>query len=79
MGLQDRDYLRDTPPPPRRGGRPGGGLGLAVFGDVRLRRWRWLHLPLVAAAFAVALVRVAAAGYFAVEPPSAIVPQRSVP
>jgi hypothetical protein len=57
----------------------GGGLGLAVFGDVRLRRWRWLHLPLVAAAFAVALVRVAAAGYFAVEPPSAIVPQRSVP
>lgn len=57
----------------------GGGRGLAVFGDPRLRRWRWVHLPLVAATFAVALVRVAAAGYFAVEPPSAIVPQRSVP
>jgi hypothetical protein len=57
----------------------GGGRGLAVFGDLRLRRWRWVHLPLVAATLAVALVRVAAAGYFAVEPPSAIVPQRSVP
>ena len=31
MGLQDRDYLRDTPPPPRRGGRPGGGLGRAFW------------------------------------------------
>lgn len=28
MGLQDRDYLRETPPPPRRGGRPRFGLPL---------------------------------------------------
>lgn len=31
MGLQDRDYLRDVPPPPRRGGRPGGGLSLPLW------------------------------------------------
>jgi membrane associated rhomboid family serine protease len=31
MGLQDRDYLRDSPPPPRRPARSGGGLGLPLW------------------------------------------------
>lgn len=31
MGLQDRDYLRETPPPPRRGRRSGAALGLPIW------------------------------------------------
>ena len=31
MGLQDRDYLRASPPPPRRVGRRDGGLGLPLW------------------------------------------------